>query len=104
MNKKKLFIQLMQGAEARDNWLDTVPSDIRVAFVDNTYVNSMCSDFDALIEGYFGDTAEEVFYFLYEWPFVCQQSGPHIITPSGKEWSLPTLKEVVKYMEEGYGW
>lgn len=101
---KEMFVKLMQGVEVRSAWRDTGATLGILAVLDNDYVNSLCTEHDRLVEAYFGDVAEEVFYFLYEWPRIREDSGAHIITSSGKEWNLHTLEDVVKYMEEEYGW
>lgn len=67
MNKIELFKLIHSEFVKRNNYLDTIPNDIQTAFFDNVYTGSYSLMHDKFITEIFGDNAESVFWFLYEW-------------------------------------
>jgi hypothetical protein len=86
------------GAE-RDVYFATIPQDINAAFFDNTYVNLLYAQNDLLINALFGDMAEDVTWFLYEFT-PGKSPGPHCILADGTEYTYNTNEDYYKYLEE----
>ena len=63
---KDVVTFLHKEEQAREEWVDTIPLEIRDVFFDNTYTNSQGLCNDKLIEACFGELAEDVRYFLSE--------------------------------------
>jgi hypothetical protein len=51
----------------RDEYLNTVPSDINGFIFDNSYVNSLQDDYSTMLKVIFDEHAEAIEWFLYEW-------------------------------------
>ncbi len=51
----------------RDNYLDSVPLDIREAITFNQYSYFLDQDLDTLIESFFDKFEWDVKWFLYDW-------------------------------------
>ena len=66
-SKEKIFRELYANLLKRDEYFDTIPQDINMAFVDNRYVDNLLHERDMLIRLIFGDQSEAIEWFLYEW-------------------------------------
>lgn len=67
MNKTQLIRFLVNEHQKREEYLDSIPTDIRQSVFDNAYVTSIGRVNDALISKLFGEKAESIFWFMYEW-------------------------------------
>ena len=67
MNKIQIFRKLYENSQARDGYLERTPSDLRQFIFDNEYSNNLQSERDMLIRAVFGDQADSVEWFLYDW-------------------------------------
>lgn len=67
MNREKIFRELYKNDTSRDKYLGSIPVDIRSAFFDNQFVNNLCMERDMLIRMVFGEYADAIEWFLYEW-------------------------------------
>ena len=100
---KVLMIELYTRGQEESAYLDSIPGDIQMAFVDNEYTNSIGAKNDLLIRALFTPLGleEEVFFFLYEWqegstePQIWIEDNPFVIT---------TFDDYMDYCEEQYAW
>lgn len=67
VSKEKIFRELYANLVKRDEYFDTIPRDINMAFVQNEYVDNLLHERDMLIRLIFGDQSEAIEWFLYEW-------------------------------------
>ena len=68
MNSKEYLLRKMvDHKDARDKYIEQLPSDIQAAFFDNGYVDALNKTVKLLIHECFGDDAESVVWFLYKW-------------------------------------
>lgn len=82
----------------QEEYLDKIPSDIRDAFFDNSYVNDMSMKNDILMLALFGDiVVEDVFWFLYEYKE--GSAGPHVSLDSEDTLTFNTDEDYYKYLE-----
>jgi len=81
-----------------DKYIQTIPSDINSVFFDNIYVNALDMQKNILIESLFGDMAEDVKWFLYEFE-PGKSPGPHCITAEGTAYTYQTDEDYYKYLE-----
>ena len=80
----------------QEEWIDSLPGQLRESFFDNDYVNSLRMQIDALIAVVFENWTEDVGYFLYE-------NAPHEITTDKGVYHINTVKEYVDYLvAEGF--
>ena len=83
----------------QSEYLDTIPPDINSVFFDNTYVGLMGKQKDLLIQHLFGEAAEDILWFLYE--FTAGKSpGPHCILANGTEFTYTTNEDYYEYLRD----
>lgn len=82
----------------QDEYIKTIPSDIGTAFFDNEYTNLMSLQKDMLIRALFGDMAEDVMWFLYEFK-AGKSAGPHCILADGTKYTYNTNEDYYAYLE-----
>jgi hypothetical protein len=82
-----------------DAYLNTVPSDIGCVIFDNGYVNSLYTQKELLINALFGDMAEDVSWFLFDFQ-AGKSPGPHCITKDGKEYFYHTDEDYYDYLKD----
>lgn len=66
-SKEKIFRELYANLLKRDEYFDTIPRDINMAFVENQYVDNLLRERDMLIRLIFGEHSDAIEWFLYEW-------------------------------------
>lgn len=100
LNKQEL-VNIVRKIRTLDNESDaytsSIPSDISAAFFDNTYVNNLQTQKELLITALFGDMAEDINWFLYEFT-PGSSAGPHCITPDGTEYVYRTDEDYYDYL------
>lgn len=84
--------------DLQDKYLDTVPRDIVTFVFDNEYANMQDQMNRAMFTQLFGDLAEDVNWFLYEFK-VGETPGPHCIHSDKKEYTFNTVDDYYKYLE-----
>ena len=64
-----LLTELLQHQETMREWVNSLPSDLQLAFCDNAYANASACKFDVMCRAMFPDAAlhEEIRWFLDEW-------------------------------------
>lgn len=99
MTKEKLFRNLVKLYATSGAWLDTVPSEINSVFFDNPVMDAMYSANTMLIREYFGEHAEAVEWFIYEW------KPGFAVRPmdSQDEIQINSIDEYVAYMKQYEG-
>ena len=79
MTKIELFRDIYKNHVRSQNWLDEVPREINQAFFDNPYVDNLNNTQTLLIRQCFGQWAEAIEWFLYEWsPGMVCSPGPDL--------------------------
>jgi len=68
MSKLELFREIYRLHQTKDEWIESVPSDIRDSYFENTYVECLQRQIDLLINEVFDkEEREDIEWFLYEW-------------------------------------
>lgn len=68
MTKIDIFRKLYENHKESKNWLDLIPSDISLAFFDNTYVSILQDQSNMLLKHIFTESElADIEWFLYEW-------------------------------------
>lgn len=83
----------------QEQYIKTIPYDIASVFFDNQYINLMSMQKDLLISQLFGDMAEDVMWFLYEFE-AGKSPGPHCILADGTEYVYNTNEDYYAYLKE----
>lgn len=63
----EVFKLLYENQVKRDNYLDSVPLELREAIAFNNYGHLLQDDLDTLIESFFDKFEWDVKWFLYDW-------------------------------------
>ena len=91
-----LVSKIKEMCEARDEYMDLVPTDLSISVIDNVYTNLTGCMFDTLFDHVFGpDFSDDVGYFLYE-PY------PHIIEVDSKKYEINNVEEYLAYAHENF--
>ena len=82
-------------------YTDKLPREFYDLIVDNEYINNSQLMVDRLADAYFGELADDVCWFIYEWK-------PHDddrpdITIEGREYGIKTEEDYYAYLKEEYG-
>jgi hypothetical protein len=90
---------LKEMQEKMDQYINTIPRDIRTTFFDNEYVNCLTVQRDRLIGELFNESSvfEDIFWFLYEFE-AGKTPGPHIVRPNGIEFTFNYNEDFYKYL------
>lgn len=101
MNEQLISIvrKLKDWDTEQEQYIETVPPDIRSIFFDNQYINLLCMQKDALINQLFGDMADDVMWFLYEFE-AGKSAGPHCILADGTQYVYNTNEDYYRYLRE----
>lgn len=94
---KEVVTQIRNIEDAKDRYMDSIPTDIRDAFFDNEYTNNQGLMFDVVFNALFGETlTEDVFWFLYEW------KPGYSVTVEDREYKIETIDEYFEYIKKEY--
>ena len=101
MNQELIDIvrKLKDLGTKQDEYIKTIPSDIGSAFFDNEYTYLISMQRDLLINQLFGDMADDVTWFLYEFE-AGKSPGPHCILADGTEYVYNTNEDYYTYLTE----
>ncbi|CAB4129867.1 hypothetical protein UFOVP116_153 [uncultured Caudovirales phage] len=94
----KIVKNLRSMIDAQDSYLDTVPQDLQSAVFANQYTEIENRKVDMLVAELFGDLAEDVNWFLYDFKFG-KTTGPHIVLECGTEYTFNTPDDYYTYLE-----
>ena len=90
---RSLLHTLMELRRKEDEWVESLPGEIRSAFYENVYVNNILLEFDHLLKFAIGDLYEDVQWFLYDW-----KPGYEIQVNETKH-VIKTLDDYMRYLE-----
>jgi hypothetical protein len=98
MKKSDVFRKLVKLHNDINQYLDRVPSDIVQSIFDNEYSNNQGHMVDLLIDEYFGEHAESVLWFMYEW------KPGFAVGYDGNAQKIYSLDEYIEYLKvhEGF--
>lgn len=91
--------KLKDWGTEQEQYIQTIPLDIRAVVFDNEYTNLLCLQKDALINQLFGDMADDVMWFLYEFE-AGKIAGPHCVHPDGTQYVYNTNEDYYTYLRE----
>ena len=99
MTKAELFKNIYANHVRSQTWLDGVPPEINQAFFDNPHIECLYSTQTMLIRAYFGEWAESIEWFLYEW-----KPGYTVCAPgSDTEVEINSIDEYITFMQDNEG-
>lgn len=67
MTKREVFYRLIELELEGKDFLDSLPTSIQPHFFDTPYINSILKQRDVLVSAVFGNDAELIDWFLFEW-------------------------------------
>lgn len=101
MTKIELFRKIYGDHCKTEQWIDSIPSDIRDAFYDNVYTETLQSQNDMLIKQIFSeDEIGEMEWFLYEW----NNRSDMIWRINDQEIGFENIDDYIKMLVEHRGW
>lgn len=92
-----LFRTLYENELKRDQYLNSIPSDIRTPFFDNTLMSNLLEERDMMIKLLFGEFSESIEWFLYEW-----RAGFEV-GMNGVNAQINNIDEYIVWMQENEG-
>ena len=94
-------VRALKDSYAKGNdYLNSIPNDIRSVVFDNRYTERLEHDVDTLINALFGDAYEDVAWFLYEYHAERASAGPHLILADGTEYTFKTNEDYYQYLKD----
>ena len=78
MSKEELFRKIYKLQQEADAYIEKVPTDISISYIDNGFINSILIIKDLLMEEVFGEHYQSVEWFLYEWQPGYEVEGTNI--------------------------
>lgn len=99
--KECVFRKLYQMSKKRDEYMATVPGDLYSSVIDNGYVESIIHERDMLLRLVFGDHADAIEWFLYEW-----KPGLEVGYEGVPMTPINDIDEYIEFMKknEGFGY
>ena len=97
MNKEQAFRQLVENESNREKYFDKIPSDISMFVIDNEYTNNLLHERDMLIRLVFGEHAEAIEWFIYEWV------PGRDVACNDKSATINNIDEYITWMKENEG-
>lgn len=98
MTKTEIFRKLYEHHLERDKYLDRVPPDISGVLFDNMYTEMLHIDVSMLIDAVFGDHAEAVNWFIYEW------KPGSAVGANGETFNIPDFDHYIEWMKKHEHW
>lgn len=99
MNDKEfVFRQLYMRNVEREQYIDSIPREFREVILFNKYVDSLVHDCNLLVDCVFGEHADSVNWFLYEW-----QPGYEVGLSEGEQTPINNIDEYVDWMKKNEG-
>jgi len=101
MTKIKLFRKIYENHCKTEQWIDSIPSDIRTAFYDNLYIETLHGQNDMLIKQIFSeDEIIDMEWFLYEW----SNRSDMTWRINGQEKGFENIDDYIEMLVEHRGW
>jgi hypothetical protein len=91
--------KLRDYEKQRDEYLYSLPNDVRNFLMDNQYTNMQDMKSQELLEGLFGEDIGDVYWLLYEYDNV-KDSSPHVTHADGTEYTFKTDEDYYTYLKE----
>lgn len=99
MNKERIFREIYANELKRDKYFDSLPRDICMFVIENSYTDNLLHERDMLIRLIFGEHSEAVEWFLYEWTPGKEISMIGDVTPT----PINTIDEYIDWMKKNEG-
>lgn len=96
---RNLIEKLTELHAIENNWLDDINLEIRSAFFDNTYCNSILKERDIALDFALGDLWEDVSWFLSDWKPGYKISCCKPFVPQETIYIINDLDDYMKYLE-----
>ena len=93
MTKIEVFKKLVALNKKQNDYIDRVPSDISAVVFDNEYINIQGQMMDLLIQNYFGDQADSIYWFLYDW------KPGYSVEVDGQQTMINNIDEYIAWMK-----
>lgn len=97
MNKELIFRELYKNQLKRDEYFDKLPRDINMFVIDNQFTNNVLQERDMLIRLIFGEHADAVEWFLYEWKPGAEVGFDTVVV------KINNIDEYIEYMKNNEG-
>ena len=94
MSKAELFRKIYESRAHADQWLNSVPYEIRAAFFDNPYIGHYQALLDDVLRELFGEHWDAIEWFLYEW-----QPGFAVWPGADNEIKIWNIDQYIDYMK-----
>jgi hypothetical protein len=93
-------VRKLREIESRQHaYINKLPADISGAVFDNEYSNLQGYKFDLVLQALFGDFAEDVYWFLYD--FVPGNTpGPHVVESNNTEHTFNSDDDYYDYLKK----
>lgn len=101
MNKIEIFKIIYEHHKFGEEFLDSIPWQIRDGYFDNPYVESINAIKNHLLREVF--TVDELFvieWFLYD--MMCR--GGTVYSPDGEQFEIASFDEYIEYLKKYEGW
>lgn len=97
MKKWQIVEKLLYDQERINEWVDSIPADIRDAFFDNLVVNTLANNNDMLLRSFFHEYEySEIDWLLNEW----LNNRDLIAIMDGVEYKMKTVGDAVEFYKK----
>ena len=83
---------------AQDKYVNSLDYAFSTLILDNPYNCEQSEQIAVLLDALFGDLAEDVMWFLYE--FEAGSTGPHVVLHDGTEHTFFTNEDYYEYLQQ----
>jgi hypothetical protein len=90
--------KLRSYEKQRDEYLHSLPNDVRFFLMDNQYTTMQDMKSEELLRGLFGGDIDAVYWLLYDYDSK-KDSSPHVTHADGTEYTFKTDEDYYKYLE-----
>ncbi len=97
MKKWKIVEKLLYDQERMNEWIDSIPSEIREAFFDNLIVNTLSDNRELLLRSLFGEYEySEIDWLLHEW----LNNRELVAVMDNVEYKVETIGDAVEFYKK----
>jgi hypothetical protein len=97
MKKWEIVEKLLYDQERMNEWIDSIPADIREAFFDNLFVNTLCDNCELLLRSLFSEYEySEIDWLLHEW----LNNRDLTAVMDGVEYKMKTIGDAVDFYKK----
>lgn len=94
---EQLFRELYKNEIDRDNYINSIPMDIRTSYFDNTFASNLLNEREHLLKIIFGDFYDSVMWFIYEWRPGFEVGMNDVMT------QIHSIDQYISWMQENEG-